>query len=333
MSKKKIALRIVTPVLIAGAFAGLAGATNAAAAPAQQSAAKAVAGAAMHLTQGFDIRNVSSHTITLVNIESAGSGDGTPPLGSVLRPGDSIHYEKVFWFGNTPQTKPTFNSDDGRGDGYVFQVELRIDPYLNVPSINMPYSGGKIGDALEVQGLGSNGISFVDKAGSRPINVPAADKQRQADLLNRLCGEGQAACTFRPTASETGPAKVERKASEVNRLDAAYPLTVAESFTFNATTSVEASASMSAKLFGLVNTTLSAKYGQSWSQGQTSTISRTVQVKPGYRLFVEVHQQTTRQFGDFTVHMGNTTWNLTGVYFDIPDMSKSPDVVVGQEKA
>ena len=327
---KKVALRIVTPVLIAGAFAGLAGATEVAAAPARQAAVQASA----HLTQGFDVRNLSSHTITLTGIESPGKGDGAPHVGTVLRPGESMHYEKVFWFGNTPHTKLTFNDYDGKGNVKIFQVELWVDPILNSPSVMMPYSDGRLGD-IEVQGLGysSRSASFVDAPGGAPIHVSAADRQQQADLLNRLCAEGQASCTFRPTSTEPGPAKVERKASEINRLDAPYPLTVAESFTFNATTNVEASASVSAKLFGLVNTTLSAKYGQSWSQGKTSTISRTVPVKPGHRLFVEVHQPTTRQHGDFTVHMGNTTWNLSGVYFDIPDMSKPSDVIVDQERA
>ena len=332
-SGRKIALRIIAPVLIAGAFAGLAGATSAAAAPAQQST-PGLASASAHLTQGFDIRNLSSHTVKLVGIESPGRGDGAPYVGTVLRPGEALRYEKVFWFGNTPKTKLSFNETDGAGNVSVFQIELWVDSFLNVPSVMIPYSDGNLG-GIEVQGLGygSRGISFVDKFGSAPIQVRAEDKQRQADLLNRLCVDGQAACTFRPTSNETGPVLVQRKVSEVNRLDAAYPMTVSDSFTFNATTNVEVSASGNASLFGLVNTTLSAKYGASWSQGKTATISRTFPVQPGYRAFLEVHQPTVRQHGDFTVTMGNTTWNLTDVYFDIPDMSKQPDVVVDDEKA
>jgi hypothetical protein len=189
-SGTRIALRVLTPVLIAGAFAGLAGATEVAAATAPPAAVKA---ASAHLTQGFDLRNLSSHTITLTGIDGAGKADGAPRIGSVLRPGDAIHYEKVFWFGNTPKTILTFNESGSDGSVRVFQIELWVDSFLNSPSIMMPGSDGRIGD-IEVQGLGytAKSVSFVDKFGSAPIEVPAADKQRQADLLNRLCADGLA---------------------------------------------------------------------------------------------------------------------------------------------
>ncbi len=329
-SGTRIALRVLTPVLIAGAFAGLAGATEVAAATAPPAAVKA---ASAHLTQGFDLRNLSSHTITLTGIDGAGKADGAPRIGSVLRPGDAIHYEKVFWFGNTPKTILTFNESGSDGSVRVFQIELWVDSFLNSPSIMMPGSDGRIGD-IEVQGLGytAKSVSFVDKFGSAPIEVPAADKQRQADLLNRLCADGLASCTFRTTSTEPGAVLVDRKHSEVNLLDAAYPLTITDGFTFTAATNVEASVSGKVTLFGLVDTTLSAKYGKSWSEAKTGTVSRTIPVKPGYRGYIELQQPTIRQHGDFTVTMGNTTWILTGVYFDIPDMAQHRDVVVGQEK-
>ncbi len=327
---RRIVLRVLSPVLIAGAFAGLAGATDVAAAPARS--APALASAAAHYTQGFDIRNLSSHTITLTAIDSPGRGDGAPYLGTVLRPGESLHYEKVWWFANTPQTKLTFTDSDGAGTLRVFQVELWVDSFLKTPSIMMPGSDGKIG-SLEIQGLGytSQNASFVDTFGTS-ITVPEADKQRQADLLNRLCAGGQASCTFRPSTTQAGPALVSRKASEVNRFAEPLPVTVSDVFTFNASSSVEGTLSAKMTLFGLVDTTLSAKYGKTWSEGRTATISRTFKVSPGHRGYVEVHQPTTRQFGDFTVTMGNTVWHLTNVYFDIPDMSKTPDVVSGEEK-
>lgn len=328
---RKIFLRIVSPVLIAGAFAGVAGATDVSAAPAQPVVAKAASSVGQY-TQGFDIRNLSSHTITLTAIDSPGRGDGAPYLGTVLRPGESLHYEKVWWFAGTPQTKLTFADSDGTGTVRLFQVELWVDSFLKTPSIMMPNGDGKIGN-LEVQGLGytSQNATFVDTFGTS-ITVPEADKQRQADLLNRLCAGGEASCTFRSTASQPGPSLVSRKASEVNRFAEPLPVTVSDVFTFTASSSVEATLSAKMTLFGLVDTTLSAKYGKTWSEGRTSTISRTFKVSPGHRGYVEVHQPTTRQFGDFTVTMGNTVWHLNNVYFDIPDMGKTPDVVSGEEK-
>lgn len=326
------ALRVVSPVLIAGALTGLLGAADAVAAPSAPISLQASASAVQY-TQGFDLRNLSSHTITLTAIDSAGRGDAAPYVGTVLRPGESLHYEKVWWFANTPKTALTFQSTDGSGSAQVFRIELWVDSFLKTPSIMMPFGDGKIGN-LEVQGLsiGSQRASFVDPFGTS-ITVPDADKQRQADLLNRMCAGGEASCTFRSTASEPGPALVSRKASEINRFDEPMTVTVSDVFTFTAGSSVEGTVSAKATLFGLVDTTLSAKYGQSWSEGRTATISRTLRVSPGHRGYVDVHQPTTRQFGDFTVTMGNTVWHLHGVYFDIPDMNQRADVVSGQEQA
>jgi len=334
VSRKKVVLRIISPVLIAGAFAGLAGVTDAAAAPAQQLAPRA-AEAAAQLTQGFDVRNLSSHTVTLTGIDSPGNGDGTPALGTVLRPGESLHYEKVFWFGNTPKTKLTFS--DANRDGTkvtLFQVELWVDSFLNTPSVMMPYSDGKVGD-IEVQGLGytSHGINFVDKPGGAAITVSPQEKQQQADLLNRLCIGGQAACTFKPTSSGAGPDLVQRKLTDKNI--GTTPLTVnfKQAFTFGATTSVELSASANSSLFGLVNATMSGKYGQGWSESRTEEITRTFTVPAGRKGIVEVVQPTIRQVGTFTVTMGNSRWELTDVYFDIPDKNSTPEVHVGDVPA
>ena len=325
-------LRVLSPVLIAGAFTGLMGAGDAVAAPYAPLSLQASASAVQY-TQGFDLRNLSSHTITLTGIDAPGRGDAAPYLGTVLRPGESMHYEKVWWFANTPKTALTFQSTDGSGTVWVFQIESWVDSFLKTPSIVMPFGDGRIGN-LEVQGLsiGSQRASFVDPFGTS-ITVPDADKQRQADLLNRMCAGGEASCTFRSTSSEPGPALVSRKASEINRFDEPMPVTVSDVFTFTASSSVEGTVSAKATLFGLVDTTLSAKYGQSWSEGRTATISRTLKVSPGHRGYVDVHQPTTRQYGDFTVTMGNTVWHLNGVRFDIPDMTQKADVVSGQEKA
>lgn len=316
----RIAVRVVGPVLIAGAFAGLTGVTDAAAAPAHQQLAPKAASAATQLTQGFDIRNLSSHLIELTGVTSAGNGDDVPNVGTILRPGESMHYEKVFWFANTPRTGLTFHQykDGVGGAATVFSVELGIQELVNVPSISMN-GDGKVGQ-IEVQGLGvgSQALSFVDKSGGAPIEVTEQDKQRQADLLNQLCVGGQAACTFTETTSETGPDLVERELQRKNSGETDMNISYKQVLTFSATTSVELSGSASTSLFGLVNATLSGKYGQGWSQISTNEVTTSFTVKPGQTGIIDVHQPTIRQRGDFTVTMGNTKWILRGVHFDIP---------------
>ncbi len=316
-SGKAVALRVASPLVLAAVLAvALDAPANAATAP-QATAMPAVKASAQHLTQGFDIHNVSSSTITLFSIDSPGAADGTPRIGTVLRPGESLRYEKVWWFGKTPVTSLFFTTETPGKDAHQLTLELKIDDIANVPAIStwteVPH--------LEIQGLGkgSKVATIVDKPGGGPVVVSDADMQRQADLLNRLCQNGQAACTFAPTRSEPGPDMVFEKAAAENRDSEPYPYKRTETTTFTSTTNLELSATAKATLLGLIETTLSGKYSN--GNSQSTTVSETIEkmVLPGKRLIVEVRQPTIRETGTFTVRMGNTRWELTNVHFDIPD--------------
>ena len=327
---KKIALRIAAPIVIAGALFGLAGGAQAMASVGHT--APKPAAALAHLTQGFEIRNLSSNDIVLRDIVSPGNGDGTPGIGTVLRPGDAIPYQKVFWFGNTPHTTLQF-SQIRQHSQTVFEVELWVDPFLNVPSV-MTHGATGAGDILfSGTGYGSKSLTFLDQPGGAPIRVSPQDKQKQADLLNRLCVGGQAACTFAPTKSEAGPDSVQRKLTDKNIGTTTLTVNFKEAFTFGTTTSVEMTGSAKTSLLGMVEVTLAGKYGQGWSQTRTDEITRSFPVPSGRVGIIEVIQPTIRQYGTFTVTMGNSKWELTDVYFDIPDKTKTPVVHAGDVAA
>jgi hypothetical protein len=42
-------------------------------------------------------------------------------------------------------------------------------------------------------------------------------------------------------------------------------------------------------------------------------------VRPGYRLTTNLDVPVARVTGDYNARIGNTTYNLTGVYFDFSD--------------
>jgi hypothetical protein len=325
----KLSTRLAVPVLIAASLTTIAAASTAHAGPSAHAPAKTAASAAHSLTQGFDLRNLSSSVITLNRIVNPGNGDAAPRIGTILKPGETLHYEKVFWFGNGSatelqlmQTNPTTHT------ATLFTVKLNIDPFLNIPNVRT--DGAGVGDLVfDGNGTGSRQLNFKDKPGSPAVVVAPQDKQRQADLLNRLCGEGLAACTFTPTTTTTGPDEVQQKLSERNIGTGNLTINFKQAFTFGTTTSVELTASGKTSLFGLVEATLTGKYGQGWSENRTEEITRTFQVPPGRKGIVEVRQATIREHGTFTVTMANTTWELTDVYFDFPDKTKAPDVHTG----
>lgn len=324
-----IVTRVALPVLAGASLLSFASAgVSAAAVIDHQATTPRIAAAAAHLTQGFEIRNLSSHDIRLSSIESPGNSDGMPTIGTILRPGDAIPYQKVFWFGNTPHTKLWF-TELSAGGQTLFSVELWIDPFLNIPSVMTPGASGAGGIAFVGTGYGSKAVNFVDKPGAAPIQVSPQDKQKQADLLGRLCAGGQAACTFAPTRTEVGPKLTARWLSDKNIGSTTATVTYKDSLTIGSTTNVELTATAKVSLFGTVDLTMSGKYGQGWSQSKTAEITRSFPVPPGRRGIVEAIASSTRQYGTFTVTMGNTRWELTDVYFDIPDKSVTPDVEYG----
>ena len=323
---KKIALRIAAPVVIAGALFGLAGGAQAMASVGQ--VAPKPAAAMAHLTQGFEIRNLSSHDIVLQGIVSPGNGDGKPDIGTVLRPGDAVGYQTVFWFGNTSHTALQFSENTGHSQT-LFEVELWVDPFLNIPSV-MTHGATGAGDILfSGTGNGSKNLTFLDQPGAAAIQVSPQDKQKQADLLNRLCVGGQAACTFAPTKSVAGPDSIQRRLTDKNIGTTTLTINFKEAFTFGTTTSVEVTGSAKTSLLGMVEVTLAGKYGQGWSQTRTDEITRSFPVPSGRLGIIEVIQPTIRQYGTFSVTMGNSKWELTDVYFDIPDKTKAPVVHAG----
>jgi hypothetical protein len=325
--------RIALPVLAGAALLSFASAgVSAAAVIDQQAAAPRPVVAMAHLTQGFEIRNLSSHDIRLSSIESPGNGDGTPAIGTVLRPGDAIGYQKVFWFGNTPHTKLWFTELSANGQ-VLFPVELWVDPFLNIPSVMTPGADGAGDLAFSGTGYGSKVLNFVDRPGAAPIQVSPQDKQKQADLLGRLCAGGQAACTFTPTSSEAGPDLTARWLSDKNIGTTTATVSYKDSLTIGSTTSVELTASAKVSLFGSVDLTMAGKYGQGWSQSKTAEITRSFPVPPGRRGIVEAFQPSIRQHGTFIVTMGNTRWELNDVHFDIPDKSVTPEVQYGDVAA
>jgi hypothetical protein len=79
--------------------------------------------------------------------------------------------------------------------------------------------------------------------------------------------------------------------------------------------------SVSAKgtVFGIVEVAVTAEASETWTNTYTFSQAIEVTAQPGEKVSIESRDPVKRVTGDFTLTMGNTTWNLTDVNFDSPD--------------
>jgi hypothetical protein len=72
---------------------------------------------------------------------------------------------------------------------------------------------------------------------------------------------------------------------------------------------------------------VTAECEHEWTHTCTFSQSFDVKVPPHSKVWFTHQTPIIRDTGNFTVTLGNTTWNLTGVYFDHPD--RTPQAQLG----
>jgi hypothetical protein len=72
-------------------------------------------------------------------------------------------------------------------------------------------------------------------------------------------------------------------------------------------------------MFELVNVSISATYGHTWTTSHEFDESMTATVPPKTKVRLDDAPQMLRDTGNFTITLGNTTIHVTDVYFDSPD--------------
>ena len=198
---RNIITRIALPVLAGAALLSFASAgVSAAAVQAPQAAGIGHLQAAQSYTRGFFITNHSSWDMRLDEIENKGQDDGTPKLGTVLKPGESMRYEKVFWFMKHGATKLKFTLSKANPNG-----SIQIAPFeakLVVTGVGLAYT--EIDP--DFQNLGfvkldagrdpMSQVTLIDNAASS-VTVNAATDPERAKALSALCGTY--ACSFTST--------------------------------------------------------------------------------------------------------------------------------------
>jgi len=315
----KNVVRYVGAGLIGATAIGFAGAAAAPAASAASASTMGATKAVADYTRGFNIVNMTNTTMTLVGINNAEARDGYAPIGTTIAPGETYHYEKVFYFGLDRSTGLEFQWQKQHGHEVkvgVVDVKMTIDGVFGTTWMTLDHRGNF--DA-EVQDAGTR-LLLMDKDMST-VEVPAADAQAQADLLNRTCVSGLASCTFVPTARTAGTPIRELAAGGANNTSSPRTVVFTTKTTVGSSQSVEISGSAKLTIDKIFEVGMTQKYGSTYTMSKEVTQTHTFTM-PAYTYVDFIARTPTEKVtGDFTVILGKTTWKLRGVTFTLPTKS------------
>ncbi len=317
-----IAKRTAALLLATTAFCGIGSMAAVAFADSPDHAAPAAAqttdqgqvGKAMY-SRGFHFTNLSGDSATLAAIDGNTSFEGRPNVGEVLKPGiGDQDFEVTYFFAQDTSDDITYHLTDqsGKQDGTV-KVHLDVDGVGNT-SAGVVSVDGPFGVSIN----GTN-ITILDPPGT-VHTITGANAQAQADTLKQFCSENTAAhCTFTPTseADVDGPEHV--LVTEENNGTNPAVLSATKGDTVSESNSLEISGTAGVNILDIVNLSVTAKYGHTWTESHTYGTGVSNTVPAGYYGEITAIAPMIRDTGDFTITMGDTTWNLTDVHFDSPN--------------
>jgi hypothetical protein len=305
INTKKLAAALA-PIVLAGAvMAPTAGASTPPSAHSPAATMQAKVGA----SQGFLIHNYTSQALTLDNITGSGNFEGRPADGSVFSTGTVHDIEVQYWFAEEQVDEAHYHFANGATATVLMEVN----------GVNQPSVMGCDSDYGICTYDGKN-VYLLDPPGT--VNSYGPDqKQAQANWLKQLCDTSSYAnCKFSAT-SEDHILGDEQSAGDgtTNTTDK-----IESDMTISAEDDRGESDSVGVDVTGgvehLVVAEVTAKYEHTWDHEYKFTQTEHADVPPHTHVWYTHVAPMLRDTGDFTVTLGNTTWNLTGVYFDHPDL-------------
>lgn len=296
------------------------------------------------LSRGFDITNLTGKAVYVQKIIKEpgyeNAVESAPSVGQILQPGQSTRVELTRYafysydtFINFAGCSDIACTSYQTGDTGPWQVRMYVqllDTYRGECNWNNCWngSGQEIGPPSPngFYALDNSVIKLVDEPGTS-YTLTGADGQQQANVLNTVCTAQGTTCQFVPTANTQYTTKPEQvyqftNATQDNQtVNQGATATVSATSSFGTTFSTEVSASFGQKdVFNFVakQTFTSTQSLSNTTQKTTNWAVNTI-VRPGYRLTTNLDVPVARVTGNYNAQIGNTTYNLTGVYFDFID--------------
>jgi hypothetical protein len=300
-------------------------------------------------TKGFDIYNWTSKTLKYLRYENQ-APDSAPNFNAEFKPGEAAHFEVTFRFFKDTTSRAVFEAV-GSTDPQpaLWAVNMLVESYTKASETNGCFASGTNACTAypawteqtefgPYKHPGKDMAIFMDPPNTVK-DFSGQESQAQADLLNALCsgsGAGSGATCGSFKVKETinvTPAEADATqlgSSAKNLSDAQNSQQFSYSFTQTTSFSARVNAFIGAKIGQAVKAGLGAEVSETWTEAKTFTETTNQTVLPWSYNVVFVAPYLSNVKGNFTVKLGNTTWNFRDVVFTLPTKSMCPgDVCTG----
>ena len=299
------------------------------------------------LTRGYDIKNLTGKGIVLSAIQKERGYESSvyaaaPP--QILQPGQTYHVELTKWYFYSYDTRLSFSGcTDISCTGYQlsgqqWRVKLSQAGVYNYWEAKCESGNCVNGSGDDIGPTATSAwpyqynsvVNLVDPAGTA-YTLTGAEGQQQAQVINTVCATNGSTCQFVPMAATEYTTKPQQVYQFTNltqdnvSVSRAGSETVSATSSFGTTYSTEAGVSFGNKdVFNIVaKETFTSTQSLSNTTQTSSSWSVQSTVQPNYTLTTLLTVPIARVSGDYTAVIGNTTYNLTGVYFDFIDPNAS----------
>ncbi|WP_264067888.1 cadherin-like domain-containing protein [Mycolicibacterium komossense] len=288
------------------------------------------------VTESFWFRNYTLAPLKFTGYAgTTGDLDSGPAVGTVILPGGEANWNVTWYlfssgsittqfatvgFGATP-SNPGFVP---AGIGSTYQVSFKTN------SRDTECSSGAGGQCS----VPNDRLAIALDKGNPVVTLNAADAAKIAAVLPGICYDGsQASCSYNAISEVEGFSPVRTIGTPVTnttQTPTTYSIGIADQVgqSDSVGISVKLSGGALAKLASLINIEITANYGHQWTSQHTFTQTMTVPVAAGYTSWIEGSVPVWRVTGDFTVKIGNSTYQLNGATFDTPNPNAPGSYVI-----
>lgn len=271
------------------------------------------------LSQTFWVYNVTGQPLTITGETIDGHWDGVnPPTdGTVVAPGTAFRFDMEKDFGYRNIATVDFSIGNTGAD-------LHVTAYSTTgPNGEFGLYGSSVDTNDFTVALSGLELSTLSLESAKPTVHTIGDDEGQAQYqaFNNLCADGNnASCKFHITTAPVH--QYVNPAPMVGSLVDAHGMNVTQQVSWSHTTEISNQYSVEAGLTegveGIVTAEVKLKYEHSATESDTVSDSVEITVHKGNVGWLTYAAPVERVTGDFTITLGNDTWNLTDVHFDVP---------------
>ncbi len=153
-------------------------------------------------------------------------------------------------------------------------------------------------------------------------NLSGGQGEAQYKAFNTLCDTGSlATCTFDAKSAVSGLGDERLVGTLLDAEGMPIDETMGWSHTTEMTSEWDVEAGLSVGVEGIVTAEVKTKYGQDYSTSDKASSEYHISVDKGNVGWLTYSPPVEKVTGDFTITLGNDTWNLSDVHFDLPKNS------------